>query len=163
MLGSEAACFARCRDMLWLGCTLALALARMAAKRSDVTREKKLPECFTAYEDGKHRRYSLLFAVNGGAFAVAKLLSDPETRTVLGGLSLSQLSVGMILFTSLMVVDIFLFGQNMRSTLPKDAFDPNGKTVAVFATPGKGVLILIGVLICAGWFLAAYGGARPRL
>jgi hypothetical protein len=28
---------------------------------------------FRAYEDGKHRRYELLFAVNGGAFAIAKL------------------------------------------------------------------------------------------
>ena len=29
----------------------------------------EVSESFKAYEDGKHRRYSLLFAVNGGAFA----------------------------------------------------------------------------------------------
>ena len=33
-------------------------------------------ELFDTYEVGKHRRYSLLFAVNGGAFAVAKLLGQ---------------------------------------------------------------------------------------
>ena len=127
-----------------------------------MTQEKELPQCFGAYEAGKHRRYNLLFAVNGGAFAVAKLLSAPKACEVLGGLSLWQLSVGMILFTILMVIDIFFFGQNMRSTLPKDAVDPNGKTVAIFGTPGKAVLILIGILICGGWFLAAYGGGAPR-
>jgi len=99
--------------------------------------------------------------VNGGAFAVAKLLSDPKDCAVLGGLSLWHLSVGMILFTILMVIDIFLFGRNIRSTLPKDAFDPTGKTVELFGKSGKAVLILIGVLMCGGWFLAAYGGGAP--
>jgi hypothetical protein len=127
-----------------------------------MTQEKQLPHCFDAYEHGKHRRYNLLFAVNGGAFAVTKLLTDPEACEVLGGLSLWQLSVGMILFTILMVIDIFFFGQNMRSTLPKDAADPKGKTVEVFGTPGQAVLILIGILICGGWFLAAYGGCAPK-
>lgn len=127
-----------------------------------MTQEKKLPQCFDAYEHGKHRRYKLLFAVNGGAFAVAKLLSDPEACEVLGGLSLWQLSVGMILFTILMVMDIFFFGQNMRSTLPRDAAEPNGMTVEVFGAAGKAVLILIGILICAGWFLAAHGGGAVK-
>ena len=31
-----------------------------------------------AYIDGKMKRYSLMFAVNGGAFALAKLLPDPR-------------------------------------------------------------------------------------
>jgi len=126
-----------------------------------MTHAKELPQSFNAYEDGKHRRYNLLFAVNGGAFAVAKLLSDPKDCAVLGGLSLWHLSVGMILFTILMVIDIFLFGRNIRSTLPKDAFDPTGKTVELFGKSGKAVLILIGVLMCGGWFLAAYGGGAP--
>jgi hypothetical protein len=45
--------------------------------------EKKIPESFKAYEDGKHRRYNLLFAVNGGAFAVAKLFADEKAVAVL--------------------------------------------------------------------------------
>jgi hypothetical protein len=47
--------------------------------------EPRIPDIFRAYEEGKHRRYNLLFAVNGGAFAVAKLLSVPasgETSSV---------------------------------------------------------------------------------
>ena len=34
------------------------------------------------YENGKHRRYSLLFSVNGGAFAIAKILADKGRRLV---------------------------------------------------------------------------------
>ena len=116
-----------------------------------MSEEKKVPESFKAYEDGKHRRYSLLFAVNGGAFAVAKLfsdakiLSDPKTANVLGSLTLRQLSFGMILFTTVMVVDIFVFGEKIRTK-----YLPNA-----FAWQGKVVLLLLGVLICAGWFLVA--------
>src|SRR5262245_24869219 len=104
---------------------------------------QKLPEGFDAYEKGKHRRYSLLFSVNGGAFAIAKLLAEKNPSVVLGNLSLRQVSLGMILFTVVMVVDIYVFGEKMRSTYLPDEF---GRT-------GKVVLLLIGCLICAGWFL----------
>jgi len=106
------------------------------------TDEKKLPGSFEAYENGKHRRYSLLFAVNGGGFAVAKLIAD----SAIGGLTLSRLSFGMVLFTIAMVADIFMFGEKMRKTyLPNDAFGWQGKTV----------LLWIGVLLCGGWLLIA--------
>ena len=110
-----------------------------------MSEEKKVPESFKAYEDGKHRRYSLLFAVNGGAFAVAKLLADKQGAAVLGSLTLHQLSFGMILFTVVMIADIFMFGEKMRTTYLPDAFGWQGKTV----------LLLVGALICAGWFLVA--------
>ena len=114
----------------------------------------ELPRYFKEYEDGKHRRYSLLFSVNGGAFAVAKVFSDHSASTVLGSLSLAQLAIGMILFTFVMVVDIFLFGRNLRSTLPRDPKDPGSTTTKLFALPGQIVLVLLGVLIGAGWALA---------
>ena len=60
--------------------------------------EKKVPESFKTYEEGKHRRYTLLFAVNGGAFALAKFIADKATGSV-GGLKLSYLCYGMALFT----------------------------------------------------------------
>src|SRR6266542_1212759 len=66
----------------------------------------KVPESFKSYEDGKHRRYELLFAVNGGAFAIAKLFADKNSARVLGSLSLCHLSVGMIVFTAVMGADI---------------------------------------------------------
>jgi len=107
--------------------------------------EKLVPETFKAYEDGKHRRYQLLFAVNGGAFAVAKLFAAPEASSVLGSLTLRQLAIGMVLFTIVMTVDIFIFGEKMRENYLRNAFGPAGKVV----------LMLIGTLICAGWILVA--------
>ncbi|MDM0105587.1 hypothetical protein QTH97_11620 [Variovorax sp. J22R24] len=118
---------------------------------------KELPASFKDYEAGKHRRYGLLFSVNGGAFAIAKLFADTKAAAVLGALTLQHLSVGMILFTVLMTVDIFLFGRNLRSTLPPDAFEGDGNTVAIFGMPGQCVLALTGLLICAGWYLVAWG------
>jgi hypothetical protein len=57
-----------------------------------------------------------LFAVNGGAFAVAKLYTEcsGEECEILGSLEVWHLSLGMALFTIVMVLDIFMFGENMR-------------------------------------------------
>jgi hypothetical protein len=118
---------------------------------------KKLPDCFKDYEAGKGRRYGLLFSVNGGAFAIAKLLVDPRAATLLGGLALEHLALGMLLFTTAMVADIYAFGRAMRSTLPADAFEADGQTLAVFGRPGKIVLLAIGLLIAVGWLLVAIG------
>ena len=98
-----------------------------------------LKDKLTLYEDGKHRRYSLLFSVNGGAFAIAKLLVGAEEKpaTVLGQLTLPELSWGMILFTAVMVADIYAFGYKMRKDF----------ALKVFATIGKVVLISIGLLV----------------
>jgi len=51
----------------------------------------------------------------------------------------------MILFTIVMVMDIFMFGEKMRKTYLPEAFGWQGKTV----------LVLLGFLVCAGWFLVA--------
>jgi hypothetical protein len=100
-------------------------------------RDLTLKDAFELYENGKHRRYSLLFAVNGGAFAVAKLLVGEITRPeiVLGGLRLWQLSLGMLLFTAVMVWDIFEFGLKMRRTYLPDAFGPQGRIVLLLLVP----------------------------
>lgn len=122
--------------------------------------EEQYLERFKAYEDGKHRRYSLLFTVNGGAFAVAKLfanaeiLSDPKTAKVLGSLTLCQLSFGMILFTALMTFDIYIFGHRMRKYILEVAKQRNVSIwQGPFSGPGKVVLVTIGALICVGWWL----------
>jgi len=111
----------------------------------NITPKKEVPESFKAYEDGKHRRYTLLFAVNGGAFAIAKLITEKQgtNEAILGNLSIFRLAIGMVLFTVVMTFDIFTFGEKMRKNyLPK-----------AFSWQGKIVLILIGILICAGWIL----------
>ena len=105
-------------------------------------------DAFDLYENGKHRRYSLLFSVNGGAFAIVKLLAGEPGKdpVVLGHLTLPQLAIGMALFTAVMVADIFVFGEKMRThQLP-----------GAFGWQGKVVLFLLGFLLCAGWLLAGF-------
>jgi hypothetical protein len=121
---------------------------------------RKIPESFKTYEDGKGRRYGLLFSVNGGAFAVAKVFPADNMCAVIGGLTLFELSLGMILFTVLMTVDIYVFGQHMRGTVSEEAMGPDGDTVAMFGPVGKAILLLIGLLICAGWFLVGIQTCR---
>ena len=107
--------------------------------------EKKVPESFKTYEDGKHRRYQLLFSVNGGAFALAKLFAEKDAAPLLGSLTLRQLAVGLAIFSLVMTADIFLFGRKMRSTyLPE-----------VFGWQGKAVLLSLGLLLSLGWLSVA--------
>jgi hypothetical protein len=104
------------------------------------------------YEDGKHRRYSLLFAVNGGAFAVAKLLADKAGGDVVGDLRLEHLALGMVLFTTVMGVDIDAFGRRMKKH-DRELY----KAIGVF------VLLAIGSLIVAGWMLVGSAAASAVL
>jgi hypothetical protein len=117
-----------------------------------MTEKMRDVETFKIYEEGKHRRYTLLFSVNGGAFAVAKLFSDQDAAALLGQLTIPRMSVGMIFFTAVMVADTFTFGAKMRRYV--NVFGPEG--VDVFGPAGKAVLLLIGLLICSGWFLVSW-------
>jgi hypothetical protein len=110
-----------------------------------------LNEAHELYENGKHRRYSLLFAVNGGAFAIAKLLvgESGKSAVVLGGLTLQELALGMALFTAFMVWDIYVFGHNMRVTYLPNSFQWQGKTV----------LIMLGALQFTGWLFVSMNRA----
>jgi hypothetical protein len=122
-----------------------------------MTNEKPRPEfttplkdAYAHYEGGKNRRYNLLFSVNGGAFAIAQLLTKPENKMqVLGNLTLTHLAIGMIAFTAIMVYDIFKFGDGMRLYLGNK----------VFAEAGRIVLFAIGLLIVLGWGMVAFGPA----
>jgi hypothetical protein len=106
-------------------------------------------QALETYIDGKMRRYNLLFAVNGGAFAIAKLFSDPAAQALVGGLSLPHLAVGAIIFTLVMTLDIWRWGQTMRQQFL-------GNQLA-FTILGKGILVLLSSLLIAGWGLAAFG------
>jgi hypothetical protein len=106
----------------------------------------QIKDAYTLYEEGKKRRYSLLFSVNGGAFAIAQLLNSTGNK-LLGDLSLAHLAIGMGIFTILMVWDIYAFGEKMR--------DDRYLGEEVFGPEGKAVLLLLGFLIVFGWYLAA--------
>lgn len=111
--------------------------------------ELTLKDAKELYETGKHRRYTMLFSVNGGAFAVVKLIAAQPSKScnaLPGHLSLPKLSVGMAVFTAVMIWDIFAFGEKMRKVFLNDDF----------GWQGKAVLLVIGVLLCVGWFLAGW-------
>lgn len=115
-------------------------------------------DLFKAYEDGKHRRYSLMFAVNGGAFAVARLLGE-KGNPVAGDLTLRHLAVGMILFTTIMSFDILTFGLRMRKQWKTSVPDLQKPSIleGLFALPGWIVLTSIWLLISAGWLFVSMG------
>ena len=104
-----------------------------------------LNEALELYENGKHRRYSLMFAVNGGAFTIVKLLAGESGKSgvIMGSLTQQELAIGMALFTAFITWDIYIFGRNMRAT-----YLPNS-----FQWQGKVVLIVLGVLQFTGWLL----------
>lgn len=115
---------------------------------------EKEPEVLSGlatYIDGKMKRYSLMFAVNGGAFAVAKLMTEADkagNTILLGNLRLWHLALGAILFTVLLVIDIYLWGQMMKKKFLGDL---------AFNVPGKVILIFLGVLLVSAWILVASG------
>lgn len=108
-------------------------------------------EAYELYENGKHRRYGLLFAVNGGALAIAKLLG--ENKFDLGHLRLPKVGAGMILFTVAMVYDIYAFGDKWRKVAHKIDERPEYQ---IFTWKGLAVLLAIGLLLCLGWALATW-------
>jgi hypothetical protein len=115
-----------------------------------VSRWEKLEERVEAqqqslYLEGKMRRYSLLFSVNGGAFAIAKLLREPKPP---GDLSMPALALGAIVFTMIMTADIWLWGAGMR----------NEHGARLFRPVGQSILLMIGALLCAGWVLVGQRG-----
>lgn len=139
---------------------LALAIGAIGllrpAREAPIELDNELVE---AYESGKHRRYTLFFAVNGGAFAVVQLLVEHGvvgTRT----LTVRQIAGGMILFTAIMCFDILAFGLRMRrqSLL---CHQQTSRWDGLFALPGWIVLGSLWLLISIGWFLAGISKVPP--
>jgi hypothetical protein len=141
--------------------------------RVDGVSDNKL-QSLSTYNEGKMRRYSLLFTVNGGAFAIAKLLGEPQGGKVLGGLSLDAVAIGAVVFTCLMWLDIFTFGQMMRrkvfgigpchdleiKTELQDFWSgKEGKQdeLLIFGALSKFVLGALCTLLILGWTVAAFG------
>jgi hypothetical protein len=103
------------------------------------------------YVDGKMKRYSLMFSVNGGAFAIAKLMTGADksgAAVLLGNLRLWHLAVGSIIFTVLMVIDIWKWGRLMKDNFLGDL---------TFGLVGHAVLFFLGVMIVIAWSLVALG------
>jgi len=101
-------------------------------------------DAFKIYEDGKHRRYSLLFAVNTAVAGLAAIVHFGSWGTFGRG----AVTVGMIIFTILMGFDIWVFGQRMRRDVGDDAGDTNQ---GIFSFTGKLVLWVCCGLLVFGW------------
>jgi hypothetical protein len=90
------------------------------------------------YLDGKMQRYWLLFSVNGGVFAIVQILQGKNLPINTG-----TLSMGAAAFTVLMTMDIWLWGSGMRK-----------HSSELFRPMGQLILLMIGALLFAGWFIA---------
>lgn len=110
---------------------------------------------YEAYSDGKMRRYTLLFAVNGGAFAIAQTY---HSAGLLGMLTVPKLAIGAICFSWIMAWDIWAFGEMMRRRY--DALwiraATDGSRLHIFTPAGKVILMLLVVLLTLAWGLAAF-------
>jgi hypothetical protein len=101
-------------------------------------------EGLKTYVEGKAALYKLLFAVNGGAFAIATLKDNP--------LPVPALAVGAILFTVTLCVDMWRFSMKMRTLVEAGE---NHSAQMVLGPAGKWVLVMSGALIVLGWAYAA--------
>jgi hypothetical protein len=109
------------------------------------------PDVFKFYEDGKSRRYNLLFAVNGGVLAIAEFFPNPG-GAFLAELTLRQVAVGMVAFTILMGIDIWVFGVRMREA----GHDTRARADrGIFSWWGRGVLAMICALLVLAWLVIA--------
>jgi hypothetical protein len=129
---------------LLLGLILGPVIGPMLA-RWKKPEEPVQPQEQSLYLEGKMKRYSLLFQVNGGAFAIAKLLDGPKPP---GGLGIAALSLGAVVFSVVMTADIWLWGASMRNTHGAKLFRP----------VGQAILLMIGALLCSAWVLVGWSG-----
>jgi hypothetical protein len=112
------------------------------------------------YLDGKMRRYSLLFAVNGGSFAILKLFSTDGGFELPGAITKEMIAAGAIVFTILMLADLWAYASGMRRlevcwvACEKVSARPDVR-VGSFTWRGRLILLGMSTLIVSGWTLAA--------
>jgi hypothetical protein len=145
------------RAALAVGLAVAVVLGTILPPDDPLTLPEKLPEDrrgpllarVDSYLEGKMKRYTLLYGVNGGIFAIGKLIQSGElAKFALGGLDHRTLAVGAILFTALMMYDIWLWGDLMR----REFIGRLG-----FTRAGRAILLSIGGLLICGWALVLFG------
>ena len=109
---------------------------------------------FKFYEEGKARRYNILFGVNTAVFGILTIVPDSKLG-VLAGQDVGQFARGMALFTRVMGFDLWMFGIKMRK-----AGDPGAPLhEGLFAIPGRLVLVMLCGLMAGGWLAVARGAA----
>jgi hypothetical protein len=122
---------------IWVGALIADDAPVKATDENDVG-------ALNSYIEGKMDRYKLLFAINGGVFAVAQFLLKDDGSQYRAVLPISYLAQGCIVFTAIMAADLWLFAQMMREKFVGDG---------AFTVAGKAILLMITALIMGGWFI----------
>lgn len=113
---------------------------------------------FRFYEEGKARRYNILFAVNTAVFGILKIVPNSKLG-VLSGRDAGQFAFGMALFTLVIGFDLWMFGIKMRK-----AGDPGAPLhEGLFAIPGRLVLVMLCGLMAGGWLAVATADTPPAL
>jgi hypothetical protein len=110
------------------------------------------------YENGKGRRYSLLFAVNGGAYTLAVfLLSLTQTigRVPVDSVLLFILAVATMLFSWIMCDDVYEFGIKVQKLDLAVRKEPDPLKVLLFGEKGQQVLKSFRWLLTLAWLIAA--------
>jgi hypothetical protein len=112
---------------------------------------------FTAYENGKARRYGHLFAVNGGAFALVGFLSprysgDSLLALLFGAWAFIVVPALLGLFTWYMCRDIDSFGRGMRviAGYPENSRLKEG----IYRQDGRDLLSRVQKIFTVGWLIA---------
>jgi hypothetical protein len=105
---------------------------------------------YNTYQDGKMKRYTLLFSINGGAYAIVTWAAEhvPAAHEIARAASMRTIAVVVAiaasLFTALMLVDIWLFGRMMRRA-------GAGDSLAYFGKHGQAVLASIICILLGAW------------
>jgi hypothetical protein len=112
--------------------------------------EKKDWDAYNTYQDGKMKRYTLLFSINGGAYAIVTWVAEHmgAAERISRAASLKPIAVVVAiaasLFTALMCVDLWLFGRMMKKA-------GTGVDLVYFGEHGKAVLASIVLILLVAW------------
>jgi hypothetical protein len=119
--------------------------------------EPNILKALDTYNNGKFQRLNLLFAVNGGALLIAQFMfgdgSSPASAGLgppdpaFGDLILSQLALGAIFLTVLIIFDTRIWAQRMKDTFIRGLG---------FSTGGKVLLLAFGLLNIIAWALVGF-------
>lgn len=109
-------------------------------------------DIYKLYEDGKKRRYDLLFAVNGGVFAIVSGVKALGAAN-LPGIALPRIAIAMAVLTGLFGYDIWKFGMRMREKATDDQLESDK---GIFAKPGRIVLCGICGVLMLSWLSAIF-------
>jgi hypothetical protein len=110
-------------------------------------------DAYGVYQDGKSRRFSLLFTVNGGAFALVGFLAGDQPRVKFGVFALWAfvvVPIALVLFTRAMRDDFFVFGEAMHRVWRDSGLD----CPEIFSEKERRIVRCVAALLCASWGLA---------